>query len=832
MRSFIRFVALAFLLGAVISLCPRTATAKPVRVTGTVVDYRAQPVAGAIIMLYNEPSEASPGKRLFVKLAEAKSSAEGQFDLAVERNEEMFPGTWWLIAYQKGLALCWTTQNLGMRSPILRLDQPKPLGGVVVDETGRPVAGARVRLCVKNEMMEPTEFPLPGPEDWHTRRTGSDGRFLFDNLPADTTADFKIEAPGQAHIWTFRDFGAKEGEQFPVGRTDIRIALHPEARIEGTVVDEDTGERVSAVRVLARSCQRAGAKYPGEPVTVDRNGQFVLTGLAAGNYRLDVVAPEGQIPEWFSSAPVLTVQHGQATRNVRLAVNRGATLEVVMRESDSEAGVAGVRIQVSGDHFARVLTTDADGLARLQVPPGKCAISGYKEGYGGAYPDHEAELEKGRVHREEMRVTMKAVHVSGTVSDQDGHVLAGSSVMLWAFGLAPVTDAKGRFEYMYYTTGSGSKRTVLARHELSGLADIVELRDPSDSRRPNGKITLPPAHSLGGRVTDPNGAGIPAASVRLVVGSPNRSPRRISTMADLITDANGAYQIRAVPKPPADFDAHYYAVVAYAPGYNENSVDPVVLEGSVKDAIELRPIVLQPTDQSISGIVVDVSDKPVPGALVWTPGLRPYGYDEHEDTRQPHRQVFTDAQGRFQIDGICRGPVELTARAPASDNQEGVTYTSAGEKNIKVVLGQTLRFTKSLTGAPLPAWSQLGLSGSTGDLEGKAILLCFVDLQQRPSRHILKQLAERGKELAERNVVLVGVQATKCEPDEMSELAAEYGTDIRLGVVTGSLEDTQRTWGMQSLPWLILADKSHVIRAEGFAPTELQTKLNEVKGDL
>jgi len=825
MRSFIRFVALAFLFCAVISLCPRTATAKPVRVTGTVVDYRAQPVDGATIMLYNEPWEPSLGRRLLVKLAEARSSADGRFDLAVERNEEVFPGTWWLIACKKGLALCWTTQNWGVRSSIIRLGRVEPLGGVVVDETGRPIAGARVSLCVKNEMMEPREFPLPGPEDWYTRQTDSDGRFLFDNLPPDTTADFKIEAAGRARIWTFRDFGAKEGEQFPVGRTDIRITLPPEARIEGTVVDEDTGKPVSAVRVLARLRQGAGARYCDEPVTVDPNGRFILTGLTAGAYVLDVVAPEGQVQEWFSSASAPTVQHGQATRNVRLTVNRGATLEVMMREPDSETGVAGVRVQVSGDHFTRVLTTDANGLARLHVPPGKCSIS-------GAYPDHQVELEKGQSHREEMRVAMEAVHVSGTVSDQDGHVLAGSSVMHWPFGLAPVTDAKGRFEYTYYTTGPGSKPTVLARHESSGLADIVELRDHSDGRRPTGKITLKPAHSLVGRVTDPNGAGIPAASVRLVVGSPQRSPRRISTLADLVTNANGAYQIRAVPKPPVDFDAHYYAVVAYAPGYNENSVDPVVLEGSVKDVIKLRPIVLQPTDQSISGIVVDVSDKPVPGALVWTPGLRPYGYDEHEDTRQPHRQVFADAQGRFLIDGLCRGPVELTARMPAPDSQEGVTYTSIGEENVKIVLGQTLRFTKSLTGTPLPAWSLLGLSGSTADLEGKAILLCFVDIQQRPSRHILKQLAERGKELAERNVALVGVQAAKCEPDEMVKLAAESGKDIRLGVVTGSLEDTQRAWGMQSLPWLILTDKSHIIRAEGFAPADLQTKLDEIKGDL
>jgi hypothetical protein len=38
-------------------------------------------------------------------------------------------------------------------------------------------------------------------------------------------------------------------------------------------------------------------------------------------------------------------------------------------------------------------------------------------------------------------------------------------------------------------------------------------------------------------------------------------------------------------------------------------------------------------------------------------------------------------------------------------------------------------------------------------------------------------------------------------------------------------EKTRSAWGVKSLPWLILTDDEHVVRAEGFALTELDDKI-------
>jgi len=46
-----------------------------------------------------------------------------------------------------------------------------------------------------------------------------------------------------------------------------------------------------------------------------------------------------------------------------------------------------------------------------------------------------------------------------------------------------------------------------------------------------------------------------------------------------------------------------------------------------------------------------------------------------------------------------------------------------------------------------------------------------------------------------------------------------------MGIVQGDAEKARFAWGVKSLPWLILTDKSHVVSAEGFAVSELQQQI-------
>jgi hypothetical protein len=46
-------------------------------------------------------------------------------------------------------------------------------------------------------------------------------------------------------------------------------------------------------------------------------------------------------------------------------------------------------------------------------------------------------------------------------------------------------------------------------------------------------------------------------------------------------------------------------------------------------------------------------------------------------------------------------------------------------------------------------------------------------------------------------------------------------------MISDDEEKTRFEWGVKALPWLILTDRKHIIRAEGFMLSELEEKINK-----
>ncbi len=132
---------------------------------------------------------------------------------------------------------------------------------------------------------------------------------------------------------------------------------------------------------------------------------------------------------------------------------------------------------------------------------------------------------------------------------------------------------------------------------------------------------------------------------------------------------------------------------------------------------------------------------------------------------------------------------------------------------------------ESLAGHPLPDFKDFKLNLSAEQTKDRAILLCFFDMNQRPSRNCLRQLSTRAQELKAKDVVVVTVQSSKIDENALNEWLKEYNIPFPVGMIQGDEEKTRFAWGVRSLPWLILTDRKHIVNANGFSLTELDEKI-------
>ena len=126
----------------------------------------------------------------------------------------------------------------------------------------------------------------------------------------------------------------------------------------------------------------------------------------------------------------------------------------------------------------------------------------------------------------------------------------------------------------------------------------------------------------------------------------------------------------------------------------------------------------------------------------------------------------------------------------------------------------------------LPDMKQFAVLQDPNQAKNKMILVCFFDMDQRPSRNCLLQLSTRAKELKAKDVVVVAVHASKVDENKINEWVKKYNISFSVGMVEGDQDKTRFIWGVRSLPWLILTDKEHIVTAEGFSLAELDEKLN------
>jgi len=410
------------------------------------------------------------------------------------------------------------------------------------------------------------------------------------------------------------------------------------------------------------------------------------------------------------------------------------------------------------------------------------------------------------------------------VVDEAGKPVAGTLVTLMSLGAIPVELGQdGRLEISPDggpPSGDADPFYVMARHSGRNLAASAEVPN-----RETLYLKLEPGGLITGRVVDGDGEPIPDAKVDVFDWFPRAKGRArysITGKREILTDAQGAYEVRTVPRPLKQT----LVVEATAKGFGRRSVD-VLADGQPGFHCTVD-IALDLADQSVSGVVLDADGKLLAGMDVYT----------WDSEGQPDRETKTDSDGKFIINDICKGPVRLVAKVP-DRLVFGDIRTSGGAQNVRIVLREpeepdapepALDPPQSLMGKPFPELKVFRDRLAHQGLEGKPILVCFLDLDQRPSRRCLAELAAKAAELEKRDVLLVAVHASPMDEKALAQFKETHNVTFPLAAPAKDAEAAQELrikWGAKSLPWLILTDREHVVRAEGFGIEELDENLEE-----
>jgi hypothetical protein len=335
---------------------------------------------------------------------------------------------------------------------------------------------------------------------------------------------------------------------------------------------------------------------------------------------------------------------------------------------------------------------------------------------------------------------------------------------------------------------------------LATAQDIEESTTTLDLR-------LEPGLVVAGRVEDVNGTPLSNATVRVYLWSGNSGSQFDNK--PIRTDARGHFEITAMPL------GRKYSLYATAKGYG--SANQSIQENTDTNRVELEPCVLKVADRKLAGEVVDADEKPVVRANVFM-----YGQG------QPNGSVRTDDKGRFKFDAVCEGTVQLSASA---QNAHGNTRAEAGDTNVVIRLGVSQSYSvretprrSSLKGKLLPDLAAVELSGDAAPA-GKPLLLCLFDIEQRPSRRFVKQLADQHEALRQKGLTVLGVQAAVTTADSFKEWKDGNPVPFPVGRLAEKADKTKWASEVESLPWLILIDGDRRVTAEGFPLDELETKM-------
>lgn len=223
------------------------------------------------------------------------------------------------------------------------LKKEVPLRGIVVDSEGSAVSRATVMLHGGSSFRVATAI-----------ESRDDGRFSFHHLGA--TDNLNLQARNDSGLVSrYKFFSLPEQ-----GLTNIELIIEAASVAMGDVLDSG-GSPVPDVKVVASP--NGSERIVSDWTVTDKQGHYILDGLAAGTYFLN-------LPEWFSDedhrqskSARLELAPAEEVSNLILLYEQG-NLSISGRVTYAdERPIANVQVLCSNNN--RRATTDADGYYEI-----------------------------------------------------------------------------------------------------------------------------------------------------------------------------------------------------------------------------------------------------------------------------------------------------------------------------------------------------------------------------------------------------------------------------------------------------------------------------------
>lgn len=534
------------------------------------------------------------------------------------------------------------------------------LRGTVREMQGKPIDRATVRITALYGRDSYPVHTAPAPVV-ESVQTTSAGGFAVDLSPG----RYLVEASVAGFATGVHAIDLSAGS-IP----ELRFDLVPAATLSGRVIDSGTKEGLAGIVVradpaasltLLPQTRRAAA------ATTDDTGRFSISGLADGTFRLSATgaAHSSREPITLSIAPAETVS------DVSIEVASAFGLRGVVLDARKEP-VGGARVYAAGvtapTHFGVSELTEADGNFEVTaLPPGDYELRVAAEGAWPRRVQGTFRIVDADVGGQTLTLA-PGVTVSGRVQGGTGVVTLASlannpTAPVVVHDVVQVSTAGPQADFRFAHVPPG--RYVVSASSSDGRVSHKVL-DVGQHALEGTQLSFSNG-TIAGRVADEEGQGIQGAWVLLAAETADNSysatrPRYLQTGTD------GLFQIRGLPTATYRLSAYRRHDTAIGHRMSQDTKPTAETEVTLAEGATISDVslLLPFCDSFISGVVLDASRKPVPGAYVSVspePGAARVAAPV-EDRIADFAVTFPN--GRFRFEGLCAGTHTIRATDTAS----------------------------------------------------------------------------------------------------------------------------------------------------------------------